>query len=205
MSSDENKPDPNDSEEPRGSEHRESEEQDVVAAAEAILAEVEATAAPVSQGTVASEPVDLSTVDVAALLAERDEYLNSLRRLQADFDNYRKRVGFDQEMAADKASQKLIDAMLPVLDTFEMALTHEADPNASPLAKMHDQLLSALEGQGLERLAPLGEPFNPEEAEAVMHEPGDGESDGPIVSEMLRAGYRWRGRVIRAAMVKVKD
>jgi molecular chaperone GrpE len=195
MSTDDNKPDP-----------QGSGEQDVVAEAEAILAEAEATAqAETSHDAPAAESVDLSTVDVAAVLTERDEYLNSLRRLQADFDNYRKRVGFDQEMAADRASAKLIDAMLPVLDTFEMALTHEAEPNSSPLAKMHDQLLTALEGQGLERLAPLGEPFNPEEAEAVMHEPGDGDSDGPVVSEMLRAGYRWRGRVIRAAMVKVKD
>jgi molecular chaperone GrpE len=128
-----------------------------------------------------------------------------LRRLQADFDNYRKRVTFDQELAADRASQKLIDAMMPVLDTFEMALTHEADPNGSPLAKMHDQLLTALEGQGLERLAPLEEAFDPEEAEAVMTEPGDGSAEGPVVSEVLRAGYRWRGRVIRAAMVKVRD
>jgi molecular chaperone GrpE len=203
MSADDNNPDP-----PRANDGDPAD--DVVARAEAILAEAEAAAQAetpnaTQSDTGGAETVDPSTVDVSQVLAERDEYLNSLRRLQADFDNYRKRVGFDQEMAADKASQKLIDAMLPVLDTFEMALSHEADPNASPLAKMHDQLLSALEGQGLERLAPLGEPFNPEEAEAVMHEAGDGSADGPVVSEMLRAGYRWRGRVIRAAMVKVKD
>jgi molecular chaperone GrpE len=136
--------------------------------------------------------------------AQRDEYLDSLRRLQADFDNYRKRVQKDTEMAADRAAEKLIAAMVPVLDTFELALTHEADPDASPLAKMHDQLLTALEQQGLERLAPLGEPFDPNDAEAVMTEPGDDGQDVPIVSDVMRAGYRWRGRVMRAAMVKVK-
>ncbi len=170
---------------------------DVLSEAEAIIASAEAEAL--------AERLDLSTVDVAQAVTDRDEYLNSLRRLQADFDNYRKRVAFDQELAADRASQKLIDAMVPVLDTFEMALSHEADPNSSPLAKMHDQLLTALEGQGLIRLHPLDEPFDPEEAEAVMTEAGDGVETGPVVSEVLRAGYRWRGRVIRAAMVKVRE
>jgi molecular chaperone GrpE len=153
------------------------------------------------------EPVEpIAYEDPAILTQQRNEYLDSLRRLQADFDNYRKRVARDQEMAADRASEKLITAMMPVLDTFEFALSHEPDPDASPIAKLHDQLLSALEGQGLERLSPIGEPFNPEDAEAVMHETGETEStDGPTVSEVLRAGYRWRGRVIRAAMVKVRD
>lgn len=144
--------------------------------------------------------------DPVALAHQRDEYLDSLRRLQADFDNYRKRVQRDQEMAADRAGEKLVNAMLPVLDTFELALSHEAEPDASPLAKMHDQLLSALEAQGLERLSPHGEPFDPEEADAVMHEAGEGTSgSGPVVSQVLRAGYRWKGRVMRAAMVKVRD
>ena len=143
--------------------------------------------------------------DPAALLQQRDEYLDSLRRLQADFDNYRKRVQRDQEMAADRAAEKLVSAMLPVLDTFEMALSHEAEPDASPLAKVHDQLLSALESQGLERLHPLGQPFDPSDSEAVVHEAGDESSDGPTVTAVLRAGYRWRTRVMRAAMVKVRD
>lgn len=143
--------------------------------------------------------------DPAVLLQQRDEYLDSLRRLQADFDNYRKRMQRDQEMAGDRAAEKLVAAMLPVLDTFEMALSHEENPNGSSLAKLHDQLLSALEMQGLERLAPMGEPFDPADAEAVMHETGDEPSAGPMVSEVLRAGYRWRSRVLRAAMVKVRD
>lgn len=197
--------DPNENDDPRDANAPDpgaAGQEQVLAEAEAILAEAEAS---IEAEAEPASAVDLSTVDVAQVLSERDEYLNSLRRLQADFDNYRKRVGFDQEMAADRAAQKLVDAIMPVLDTFEMALSHETDPNASPLAKLHDQLLGALEGQGLERLAPLDEPFNPEEAEAVMTEPGDGASAGPVVSEVLRAGYRWRSRVIRAAMVKVRD
>jgi molecular chaperone GrpE len=176
-------------------------DQDVVAEAEQIL-----SAAAASENLGEGEPVNREnqTEDPAVVLAQRDEYLDGMRRLQADFDNYRKRVQRDQEMAADRASEKLINAMVPVLDTFELALTHEADPNGSALAKMHDQLLTALEAQGLERLAPLGEPFDPNDAEAVMTEPAEDGDTGPMVSEVLRAGYRWRGRVMRAAMVKVR-
>jgi molecular chaperone GrpE len=173
-------------------------DQEVVAAAEAVLADA---AAAIDAETPSAADSD---EDPAVVRVQRDEYLDSLRRLQADFDNYRKRVQKDTEMAADRAAEKLISAMVPVLDTFELALTHEADPNASPLAKMHDQLLTALEQQGLERLAPLGEPFDPNDAEAVMTEPGDDGQAVPVVSDVMRAGYRWRGRVMRAAMVKVK-
>ena len=111
------------------------------------------------------------------------------------------RTGADA--AADRAGERLINKLLPVLDTFEMALTHEADPNASPLAKLHDSLLTALEGEGLERVHPAGEPFDPAVAEAVLHEPGEGDA-GPVVADVLRAGYLWKGRVVRAAMVKVR-
>jgi molecular chaperone GrpE len=173
---------------------------DVVAEAEQI---VNAAAENLGVGETEIDAA-LPLEDPAVVAAQRDEYLDSLRRLQADFDNYRKRVQRDQETAADRAAEKLVNAMVPVLDTFELALSHEADPNASPLAKMHDQLLTALEAQGLERLAPLHEPFDPNDAEAVMTEPAEDADTGPVVSEVLRAGYRWRGRVLRAAMVKVR-
>jgi molecular chaperone GrpE len=175
---------------------------DVLAEAESIVNDAASSLAEeaASGETLVGDVVE----DPAVVAAQRDEYLDSLRRLQADFDNYRKRVQRDQEMAADRASEKLIDAMVPVLDTFEFALGHESDPNGSPLAKMHDQLLSALEAQGLERLAPLDLVFDPNEAEAVMSEPGEGIDGNPVVIEVLRAGYRWRGRVMRAAMVKVR-
>ena len=158
--------------------------------------------------TEADGPDETSPLAVLdALTKERDDYLDALRRLQADFENYRKRVRVDMEMEVGRATEKVIDRLLPVLDTFEMALSHETDPNASPLAKLHDQLLSALESEGLERLHPEGAPFDPAEADAVMHEAaeeGEASADGPVVSQVLRAGYRWKGRVMRAAMVKVR-
>jgi molecular chaperone GrpE len=65
-------------------------------------------------------------------------------------------------------------------------------------------LIGALQKQGLEALDLADKPFDPATAEAVVHEPAEGESDGPVVVEVLRTGYRWKGRVVRAAMVKVK-
>jgi molecular chaperone GrpE len=144
-----------------------------------------------------------ATPELAMLVAERDAYLDDLRRLQADFDNYRRRVRSDTEMETARATEKLVSRLLPVLDTFELAMAHQGEPGGGPMAKVHDQLLSALEAEGLERLWPDGMDFDPAEAEAVVHEPGDG--GGPVVSEVLRAGYRWKGRVMRAAMVKVRD
>ena len=135
---------------------------------------------------------------------ERDDYLDTLRRLQADFENYRKRVKAYTDLAIGRGTERVIGRLLPVLDTFEMALSHEAHPDASPLAKLHDQLLSALEGEGLERLNPHDAPFDPAEAEAVMHEEGETGQESPVVIQVLRAGYRWKGRVVRAAMVKVR-
>lgn len=138
------------------------------------------------------------------LRAERDDFLDSLQRLKADFDNYRKRALRDQDAAAERAGEKLVTKLLPVLDTFELAMSHAENVDASPMAKLHDALLSALEGEGLERIAPHGEAFDPSIADAVVHEEADGATDGPVISEVLRAGYRWKTKVVRAAMVKVK-
>ncbi len=141
---------------------------------------------------------------VMTLRAERDDFLDSLQRLKADFDNYRKRALRDQDAAAERAGEKLVTKLLPVLDTFELALSHADDADESPMAKLHDALLSALESEGLERLAPHGEAFDPSVADAVVHEDADDDVDGPVVSEVLRAGYRWKSKVVRAAMVKVR-
>ncbi len=149
--------------------------------------------------------------EVLTLRVERDDYLDTLRRLQADFDNFRKRALRDQDAAAERAGERLVAKLLPVLDTFELAMSHAAADGVavddSPMAKLHDSLLSALESEGLERLAPTGEPFDPSVADAVVHEEADDSADpsaGPQVSEVLRAGYRWKSKVVRPAMVKVR-
>jgi molecular chaperone GrpE len=125
-----------------------------------------------------------------------------LRRVQADFENYRKRILRQQTEHLERAAEDLVQKLLPVLDTFDLAVAH---------GEGFDQVLSSLVGvlekEGLERIQPDGAPFDPNEHDAVAHEPADGgggEGDAPEVAEVMRPGYRWKGRVLRPAMVKVK-
>jgi molecular chaperone GrpE len=143
--------------------------------------------------------LDYSDVDVPALLAEREEYKGLAQRLQADFENYRKRASAQSLAEADRASGRLAEALLPVLDAAEAAFVRHPD-EVGPLL---NQMLGELKKHGLETLDLEGKPFDPEYAEAVAHEPGDGGE--PVVAEVLRSGYTWKGRVLRAAMVKTKD
>jgi molecular chaperone GrpE len=138
--------------------------------------------------------------DVDALLAERDSFKDIALRLQADFDNYRRRVSTQQADDTLRATGKMAEALLPVLDACEAAfLQHPAE--VEPIFNL---LLVQLKKQGLETMNLHEQPFDPNLAEAVLHEEGDGATDGPIVSEVLRSGYTWNGRVLRAAMVKVR-
>lgn len=140
--------------------------------------------------------------DFVALERERDEYLDDLRRVQADFENYRKRATQQQADHAERATHGLVSELLPVLDACDAALQHGADD----VAPVQSQLLDALAKQGLERLHPEGEAFDPNFHDAVMHEAADDADDAgdAVVAEVLRTGYSWKGRVLRPAMVKVK-
>jgi molecular chaperone GrpE len=137
-------------------------------------------------------------VDVVALVAERDEYKAIAQRIQADFDNFRRQSAQRSQDEADRATGRLAQALLPVLDAAESAyLTHPDE--VGPLL---NTMLTELKKHGLETLDLDGQPFDPEVAEAVAHEPGgDGE---PVVAEVLRSGYRWKGRTLRAAMVRTR-
>jgi molecular chaperone GrpE len=136
--------------------------------------------------------------DIETLLAERNEFKDIALRLQADFENYKKRVSHAQSDEIARATGRLAESLLPVLDACEAAFAHGAE-GVEPI---WSSLIGALKTQGLVAMDLLDQPFNPELAEAVMTEPGDGAE--PIVSEVLRTGYEWKGRVLRAAMVKVK-
>ena len=136
--------------------------------------------------------------DIETLLAERNEFKDIALRLQADFENYKKRVSQAQSDEIARATGRLAESLLPVLDACEAAFAHGAE-GVEPI---WSSLIGALKTQGLVAMDLLDQPFNPELAEAVMTEPGDGAE--PTVSEVLRTGYEWKGRVLRAAMVKVK-
>ncbi len=136
-------------------------------------------------------------VDLELLLSERAQYLDAYRRAQADFENYRKQAQRRQDDAVLRSLGGFVEKLLPVLDACDAALAHGATEVEPVLAALY----GALGKEGLERIDPKGEAFDPAEAEAVIHEPGDGGEQ--VVSEVLRTGYRWRGRVLRPAMVKV--
>ena len=136
--------------------------------------------------------------DLEALVSERDQFKDIALRLQADFDNYRRRVAQQQADAVERSTGKLAEALLPVLDACEAAfLQHPAE--IEPLLNL---LLAELRKHGLESLNLQDRPFDPTVADAVLHEPGD--ATEPVVSEVLRSGYLWKGRVLRPAMVKVR-
>jgi molecular chaperone GrpE len=170
-----------------------------------------------------SSPVDAAAeeilTDVAALTAERDEYLAALQRAQADFANYRKRVVRQQEEQGDRAVLELVAKILPVLDTLDLAMVHlakeqstggdaaaEPSEEARALFQARAQLLDTLAKDGLERVDEVGVAFDPAVHDAVAHaarEPEDG-SSGQTIDDVMRSGYRWRGRTLRPAMVRVR-
>ena len=134
---------------------------------------------------------------LATATSERDEFRDHLLRLQADFDNYRKRVQKELGEAGDKALGRFVEELLPVLDAVDAAKAHGAS-DSDPVAGL---LVDLLAKQGLERLGADGDVFDPTLHDAVLHEAGD--DDVQTVAQVLRAGWRWRGRVLRPAMVKV--
>lgn len=137
---------------------------------------------------------------------ERDEFRDMVQRLQADFENYRKRVARDADDAATRAAGSLVNKMLPVLDAFDLASQHFADSEADEakgLNQARGLLLDTLAREGLERVDAVGIAFDPQVHDAVMHVEGDGSGD-QVIDEVLRAGYLWKGSVLRPAMVKVK-
>jgi molecular chaperone GrpE len=140
--------------------------------------------------------------DVERLTAERDAHLDRWQRTQADFENSRRRLQREAEDAAARATGRLAEDLLPVLDACDAAIGH----GEAAVEPVFAALLQVLEKNGLERIDPAGDVFDPTRHEAVLHEPA-GPDDDPalsLVSEVLRIGYAWKGRVVRAAMVKVR-
>ena len=139
--------------------------------------------------------------DVEALLSERDSFREMAQRLQAEFENYRKRVASQTADDINRATGRIAESLLPVLDACEAAfVAHPAE--VEPLFNL---LLTELKKQGLEALDLNGQTFNPAQADAVIHEEGEGDGNGnSVVTDVLRTGYTWKGRVLRPAMVKVR-
>lgn len=140
----------------------------------------------------------LAELNIDEVVKERDEFKDIALRVQADFENYRKRAAAQLTDEVDRSTGRIVEAMLPVLDACEAAVAHGVEG----VENIWSSLLGTLQKSGLEALDLQGQPFDPVLAEAVLHEEGDGGE--AVVVEVLRTGYRWKGRVLRAAMVKVK-
>jgi molecular chaperone GrpE len=145
-------------------------------------------------------------VDVEALRAERDEYLEHLQRVAADFENYRKRAARDQESLVARAAERLVRELLPVLDDLERALQAAEDHEEATLEEgvrlVHRQLADALRKEGLEEIPTDGR-FDPHLHEALLAQPAEAESGSVI--EVLQKGYRLGDRVLRPARVVVAE
>ncbi len=163
--------------------------------------------AAVSDEEAAASELEADLAKLSQLESERDEYLDTLRRVQAEFENYRKRVIKEQTSLVDRATSGLVEQLLPVLDSFELATKNLDAADSDDIESVrkgvelvYGELLSVLEKAGLSRIEAEGKPFDPNVHEAVMQEEGDGE---PVVTDVLRTGYTLKGRVLRPAMVKV--
>jgi molecular chaperone GrpE len=163
----------------------------------------QAGAAPASEAP-EREGTDVNR-DLEAARAEAAEYLDHLRRLQAEFDNYRKRVLKEQTDAVERAAAPVMKRLLEVLDDFELALMSaddkpDFDRFLHGVELVYAKLADTLKAEGLERIEARGKPFDPEKHEALMQ---TGEGDHLVVADVLRPGYTLRGRVIRPAGVRV--
>lgn len=138
---------------------------------------------------------------------EAQQYLDDLRRVAADFDNFRKRTQREMAETVERASQRVVMGLLPVLDSFDLAVAHEPETDSEAnllggVKSTHQQLLDALVSEGLGVIPTIGEPFDPNVHEAVTME---GDPEHPVVVGEMRRGYMLHGRVIRAALVAVGE
>jgi molecular chaperone GrpE len=142
---------------------------------------------------------------VAALAAERDEHLNDLKRVAAEFENYRKRVLRDQESLVARAHERLVKELLPVLDDLERALAaaeeHEEAKLEEGVRLVHRELAAALEREGLAEIETNGV-FDPHVHEALLSQPSSDQAEGTVL-EVVQKGYRLGDRVLRPARVVV--
>jgi molecular chaperone GrpE len=153
----------------------------------------------------ADDPAGAVASDLESARQESAQYLDHLRRLQAEFDNYRKRVLKEQTDAVERAAVPAIQRLLEVLDDFDLALMSatekpDFDRFLHGVELVYAKLADTLKAEGVERIDALGKPFDPEQHEALMQ---TGEGEQLVVADVLRPGYTLRGRVIRPAGVRV--
>ena len=174
---------------------------EAIAVAEDVTPEEqEAVEAPVAEA--AEEAASAAAPEETAPAAEVNPYLDDLQRVQAEFANFRRRTQTQQAEQAERAAEAIVTKLLPVLDAGDLAITH-GGPEGEAVAKVAGMLMDILMKEGLEGIVPVdGDAFYQSMHDAVAHEEGD--TEHPVVAELLRPGYRWKGRLVRPAMVRAK-
>ena len=147
-------------------------------------------------------PVD----ELASVTKERDEYLDALQRLKAEFDNYRKRVARDQQELAARAHERLVKELVPILDDLERALEaasqHEEAQLEEGVRLVHRSLGDLLTREGLTEVETAGK-FDPHTQEALLAQPSE-EEEGSVI-QVLQKGYKLGDRVLRPARVVISQ
>ena len=144
---------------------------------------------------------------LVVITRERDEYLDSLQRLKAEFDNYRKRAAREQGDLISRAAERLVKELVPVLDDLERALefaeVHEEAKLEDGVRLVHRELVDALQKEGLTEIDTAGA-FDPHVHEALLTQPSD-EAEAGAILQVLQKGYRLGDKVVRPARVIVAE
>ena len=162
--------------------------------------ETEDSIKPIESTEENSSPDAWNEMSIDEILAERDEFLNLLQSVKAEFDNYQKQTKKRITETRTFARGEIVEKLLPVLDACDAAVLHGAEDVAS----IRKALIDSLENEGLKLVGTVSEKFDPSIHEAVSHEPGNEDEEEQLVSEVLRQGYFWEGKILRPAMVKVR-
>jgi molecular chaperone GrpE len=169
----------------------------------------------VADSSVPPEPEEAAAAEEPAAAADplaeaqrqRDEYLDHLRRERAEFENFRKRATKERMDALDRGAEQVVSNLLHVLDTFGFALAaaseHPEDQLAKGIEMVYAEFFDVLRKAGLEEIAGVGSHFDPMHHEAMLQVEAEEPVEEPTVVEVLRPGYRFKGRVLRPASVKV--
>jgi len=140
------------------------------------------------------------------LSTELDDLRQTLLRRQADFDNYRKRIEKERGEDSRRATARVVESLIPIVDGFEQALAAHKDDEYSSYRKgfelIYKQLLDNLAKLGVERVEPLGQPFDPHAHQAMDRTETTEHADGTIL-EVFQPAYVFHGRVLRPALVRV--
>jgi len=162
---------------------------------------------PEAEETTAFEESEIEAAkkNLAEQTARAEDYFQRLVRLQADFENFRRRTAREKEDFYKYAAEQLVESLLPILDNFELALAHGRETPGKlfeGVEIIYRQIVDTLAAQGLTPIPSVGEIFDPSKHEAVLQEQTGNHPDNVILEE-LRKGYLFKDKLLRPSMVKV--